>query len=202
MWRHATDQGKYAQAEALFDQAWEPRRGCWVPSILTPFRSFPNLHSCTNEKANTPWRRLRRAGPGGAARTPWARKTRHDGLGSRPGAGLLVAGEVRRERAAGARGSGDRSKRVQPDDWQRFRAESLLGASLAGEKKYAEAEPLLLEGYQGMLPHKDHISRPRPVPPGSCAAMAGSALSGLGQAGEGCGVAEEVKSVKADVMRL
>ena len=28
---------------------------------------------------------------------------------------------------------------------------SLLGASLAGEKKYSEAEPLLLEGYQGML---------------------------------------------------
>ena len=28
--------------------------------------------------------------------------------------------------------------------------ESLLGASLAGQKKYAEAEPLLLSGYQGM----------------------------------------------------
>jgi hypothetical protein len=36
----------------------------------------------------------------------------------------------------------DRKKR--PDNWQRFRAESLLGASLAGQKKYAEAEPLLL----------------------------------------------------------
>jgi len=37
------------------------------------------------------------------------------------------------------------NRQKQPDDWQRFRAESLLGASLAGEKKYAEAEPLLLE---------------------------------------------------------
>src|SRR6516165_9338125 len=31
-------------------------------------------------------------------------------------------------------------------------------ASLAGEKKYAEAEPLLLEGYQGMLARKDRIA--------------------------------------------
>jgi len=48
----------------------------------------------------------------------------------------------------------------QPDDWQRFRAESLLGASLAGQKKYAEAEPLLLEGYQGMAARKDRIDIP------------------------------------------
>ena len=41
------------------------------------------------------------------------------------------------------------NQKKQPDDRQRFRAESLLGASLAGQKKYAEAEPLLLEGYQG-----------------------------------------------------
>ena len=35
-----------------------------------------------------------------------------------------------------------------------------LGASQAGQKKYAEAEPLLLEGYQGMLARKDHIDVP------------------------------------------
>jgi eukaryotic-like serine/threonine-protein kinase len=38
----------------------------------------------------------------------------------------------------------------QPEDWAKFRAESLLGASLAGQKKYVEAEPLLLSGYRGM----------------------------------------------------
>jgi hypothetical protein len=48
----------------------------------------------------------------------------------------------------------------QPDDWQTFRAESVLGASLAGEKKYAEAEPYLREGYQGMLTRKDRIDVP------------------------------------------
>ena len=48
--------------------------------------------------------------------------------------------------------------KIQPDDWQRFRAESLLGASLAGQKKYAEAEPLLVEGYQGMLARKSNMA--------------------------------------------
>ena len=47
-----------------------------------------------------------------------------------------------------------------PDDWRRFRAESLLGASLAGQKKYAQAEPLLLEGYRGMLAQQSRISVP------------------------------------------
>ena len=46
------------------------------------------------------------------------------------------------------------------DEWQRFRAETLLGASLAGQKKYSEAEPLLLEGYRGMLARKDRIGVP------------------------------------------
>jgi eukaryotic-like serine/threonine-protein kinase len=52
----------------------------------------------------------------------------------------------------------DRKK--QPDDWRRFRAESLLGASLSGEKKYAEAGTLLLEGYQGMVARKDRMEVP------------------------------------------
>jgi lipopolysaccharide biosynthesis regulator YciM/predicted Ser/Thr protein kinase len=51
-------------------------------------------------------------------------------------------------------------KQAYPDHWQRFRVASLLGASLAGEKKYAEAEPLLLEGLKGMLARKERI----PVP--------------------------------------
>jgi eukaryotic-like serine/threonine-protein kinase len=61
----------------------------------------------------------------------------------------------------------DRKNRA--DTWQRFRAESLLGASLAGQKKFAEAEPLLLAGYQGMAERKnlmpafelDHLDRAR-----------------------------------------
>ena len=51
-------------------------------------------------------------------------------------------------------------QKQQADDWQRYRAESLLGASLAGQKRYADAESLLTEGYKGMLARKDLIGMP------------------------------------------
>jgi tetratricopeptide (TPR) repeat protein len=62
------------------------------------------------------------------------------------------------ESEALAREAFEFDRKKQPDDWQSFRAESLLGASLAGQKKYPEAEPLLLEGYQGMLARKDRMA--------------------------------------------
>jgi serine/threonine protein kinase len=59
-----------------------------------------------------------------------------------------------------AREAMETDKKQQPTGWQRFRAESLLGESLAEQKKYAQAEPLLLEGYHGMLSRKDRIGVP------------------------------------------
>jgi eukaryotic-like serine/threonine-protein kinase len=38
----------------------------------------------------------------------------------------------------------------QPDEWFTFNTRSVLGGALLGQKKYAEAEPLLLQGYEGM----------------------------------------------------
>jgi hypothetical protein len=37
-----------------------------------------------------------------------------------------------------------------PDDWSRFHAMSLLGGALLGQGQYAEAELLLVQGYEGM----------------------------------------------------
>ncbi len=42
----------------------------------------------------------------------------------------------------------------------RFRAETLVGAGLAGQKQNAAAEPLLLEGCRGMLARQDRIEVP------------------------------------------
>jgi serine/threonine protein kinase/DNA-binding SARP family transcriptional activator len=50
-------------------------------------------------------------------------------------------------------------ERKQPDDWWRFGTLSQLGAALAGQKKYAAAEPLLLQGYRGL------IARATKIPP-------------------------------------
>jgi eukaryotic-like serine/threonine-protein kinase len=41
-------------------------------------------------------------------------------------------------------------EKTQPDLWNTFTAKSMLGGALLGQKKYAEAEPLLVAGYQGM----------------------------------------------------
>ena len=41
-------------------------------------------------------------------------------------------------------------ERTQPDVWSTFNTKSTLGGSLLGQKKYSDAEPLLLTGYQGM----------------------------------------------------
>jgi eukaryotic-like serine/threonine-protein kinase len=41
-------------------------------------------------------------------------------------------------------------EKTRPDAWSGFNARSLLGGALLGQKKYADAEPLLLAGYEGM----------------------------------------------------
>jgi len=51
-------------------------------------------------------------------------------------------------------------ERARPDDWERYQCESLLGASLAGQKLFADAESLLLSGYNGMLQREPTMSMP------------------------------------------
>ena len=46
-----------------------------------------------------------------------------------------------------------------PDVWTTFNTQSLLGAALLGQKKYAEAEPLLLLGYEGMKQREAKIPK-------------------------------------------
>jgi eukaryotic-like serine/threonine-protein kinase len=48
-------------------------------------------------------------------------------------------------------------KEKLPDDWMTFDTESMLGGALLGRKKYAEAEPRLLAGYDGMMQRESRI---------------------------------------------
>ncbi len=41
-------------------------------------------------------------------------------------------------------------QKTSPDEWTMFNTQSLLGGALLAQKKYAEAEPLLVSGYKGM----------------------------------------------------
>jgi hypothetical protein len=47
-----------------------------------------------------------------------------------------------------------------PDGWQRFSSAAQLGGALLGQKRFAEAEPLLVAGYEGMK------ARQKDIPPG------------------------------------
>lgn len=41
-------------------------------------------------------------------------------------------------------------EKSEPDAWSTFNTRSVLGGALLGQKKFADAEPLLLQGYEGM----------------------------------------------------
>jgi tetratricopeptide (TPR) repeat protein len=43
------------------------------------------------------------------------------------------------------------------DDWRVHRARALLGATLAGQRKYADAEPLVLSGHESLAARRDAI---------------------------------------------
>ena len=48
-------------------------------------------------------------------------------------------------------------EKTEPDAWTTFDTKSLLGEALAKQKKFDEAEPLLLAGYEGLKEHIDSI---------------------------------------------
>src|SRR5262249_4288805 len=51
------------------------------------------------------------------------------------------------------------SEKREPDAGTTYYAQSLLGAALLGQRKYAEAEPLLVKGYEGLKAHGKSIPR-------------------------------------------
>ena len=50
-------------------------------------------------------------------------------------------------------------ERKEPDAWTTFNTRSMLGGSLLGQRKFADAEPLLVAGYEGMK------QRAKAIPP-------------------------------------
>jgi tetratricopeptide (TPR) repeat protein len=46
---------------------------------------------------------------------------------------------------------------AEPDDWKTFNTRSLLGEAVLGQSRYAEAEPLLVSGYEGIKARESTI---------------------------------------------
>jgi len=152
--------GRYAQAEALYAQTLEIQRrvlGPEHPDTLLTLSDFADTYQRQGKYVLA------------EAHAAEALAGRRHALGSEHVDTMASAADVAlaylsqgkfTESEPLAREAVSFYRKKQPEDWERFRAESLLGASLAGEKKYDEAEPLLLEAYQGMLARRDHIAVP------------------------------------------
>ena len=150
-------EGRYPQAEALFRQTLEIKRrvdGPEHPSTLYTLADFAAMYQQEGQYALAE----NYAAQALAGRRHTLGNDNPDTMEAAADLALAYLSQKKFAEAAPlAREAAQTDRRLWPDNWLRFRAESLLGLSLAGEKRYAEAEPLLVAGYQGMLARKDSI---------------------------------------------
>jgi eukaryotic-like serine/threonine-protein kinase len=157
------DGGHVADALPLFQEALVQRRanlGIEHPDTLGNMFSLADCYESLRQpdKAEPLWRELasiwkKKAGPDSANYANYLA-----GLGNN----LLVQLNWPEAEATLRECLTIREKK-QPDAWSTFNTRSVLGGVLLGQKKYAEAEPLLLQGYEGMkqraakIPPRAHI---------------------------------------------
>jgi serine/threonine protein kinase/Tfp pilus assembly protein PilF len=145
------DQGKYGQGETLFTKVLELRRhalGEKHPDTLLTMNGLAALYLYQGKytqaeplytKVLEAWRSV--LGPEHPRR-----------LASMSELALLYLKQHRYAQAeASLREALSDFKKSMANTWGRYDCESLLGATLAGQKKYREAEPLLLSGYRGLV---------------------------------------------------
>ena len=150
-------QGRYAEAESLFSRDLEIRRRQsrgGNPGTLSVLSDFASMYQRQGryDKAEAY-----------AAEALAGRRTQAAASGdTADAAGALALAYVSEGKFAEsrtlAREAVDFDRKKRPDEWQRFRDESLLGAALAGQKSLGEAEPLLLAGYRGMAERQEQMS--------------------------------------------
>jgi serine/threonine protein kinase len=153
-----TTQGKLSEAEALLVEALEKKRralGEHHPQTIETLLNLVQLYGLENKLSEAEVllvRRiefLRNTRAGGDDRV---RHTYKPGLGLLYTLNLLTYNLIRQGRYAEAEVSGrELMQKASKDDlWFYSDGESLLGGALLGQAKYAEAEPLLLSGYEGL----------------------------------------------------
>lgn len=151
-------QGKYPQAEALQSRVLEVQRrilGTEHPDTLETMSGFVSLYQRQGRYALAETYATKAL----AGRQHVLGSEHPDTISSMADLALAYLSERKFAEAEPlVREALETEKKRQPNDWQRYRVASLLGASLAGQKKFADAELLLIEGYQGMLARKDRIA--------------------------------------------
>jgi uncharacterized protein HemY len=151
------NQRKYAQAETFLRQVVEVQQrvlGSEHPDTLKTMTDLAQV--CQDQRKYGQADRL--------SATVLEARRRVLGEGHPDTVGALVSlGQIRlgRRRYTDAESLLHDALRIQeknaPDAWQRYNIQSLLGASLAAQAKFAEAEPLLLAAHRGLLEHENTI---------------------------------------------
>ncbi len=155
-----SSEGKYPEAETLFNRTLELKRrvrGLQHPSTLTTLSDFASMYLRQGNYAQAEL--YAKQAFEGRRRTLGVehQDTLHAGLD------LVFAYQSQGKFAESellARDLVKICREKYPNDWQRFRAESLLGGSLAGLRRFELAEPLLVGGYEGMLARKNQTAVP------------------------------------------
>jgi len=151
------NQGKYAEAEALFNRVLNTQRrvlGEDQPVTMTTTALLGSLEGHEGKYADAE-QLLTRALEG---------QRRVLGNEHRSTLNSLVwLGQVRLQQHKYAQAEANFREalntyvKTKSEAWQRYNCQSLLGASLAGERRYDEAEPLLLAAYETMVQRQDKI---------------------------------------------
>jgi non-specific serine/threonine protein kinase/serine/threonine-protein kinase len=157
-------QGKYAQAEPVFKRALEAGRRVLGPENPVTLSTLLALAALFQQEGKYETAETYAA----EALAAYRHSQGAEGQAAmEAAAGLALAyqaqGKFAQSEALMREAQAFDSKK-RPDEWQRYRDESILGASLAGQEKYAEAESLMLASYTGMLERRDKM----PVPDRYC----------------------------------
>jgi hypothetical protein len=87
--------------------------------------------------------------------------------------------------------------KTQPDAWTTFNTQSMLGGVLLAQKKYADAEPLLRQGYEGMKQRETKIPQGGQVRLTEAVARLVALYEGWGKKGEAAKWKEELAQLQA-----
>jgi tetratricopeptide (TPR) repeat protein len=155
------DEGKYAQAEPLFTETLEISRRVLGPEHTNTLGFLSDFATMYQRQGKYSLAETYAAQVLAGRRRPGGSEDPADVQSAVANLALVYVSQGKfAESERLARQTLEFDEKNQPDRWERFRAESLLGASLAGETKYSEAEPLLLGGYQEMLARKEKMGVP------------------------------------------
>jgi eukaryotic-like serine/threonine-protein kinase len=152
--------GKYAEAERLFTRTLEARRRIMGDEHPYTLRLMGILATLYDQE-----HRYKEAEALLAAATSAQRRVLGDAHPETL-SGLSALGRVQLEQQkytdaeATLRTTAELHRKAGTDSWQRYNCASLLGRSLADQRKFAEAEPLELTGYQGMVQRAAFVPAP------------------------------------------